>query len=272
MQRILFGLLALGLVAACGGEEKKSPQTYGGEADEACGCGCACGDEEEVASGGVYTADQGTATVRGVVKWDGEAPKRRKIDLGADKYCESCHPDGALSETAIVGPDGGFANVFVTVKSGLRGWKFETPAEAKKLDQVQCTYVPHVLGIQVGQTLEIHNSDPTMHNIHAINASTRRDEFNFAQSKKGAVDKRSFRRPATIAVKCDVHGWMSSTIHVVKHPFYAVTGEDGAFELSGLPAGTYTLEARHEKYGTQTLSVTVADGATAEAAFTFRKS
>jgi plastocyanin len=189
--------------------------------------------------------------------------------MGSEEYCVG--HGTVLSETAIVGADGGLANVFVQVKKGLRGWKFDKGTGTVSLDQKGCMYVPHLLGMQLGQALNIRNSDPIMHNIHAFDFRTGRDVFNFAQTQQGAEQKKTISRAGILQVKCDVHGWMGSYVHVVKHPFFAVTGEDGAFTLAKLPPGEYTIEAWHEKYKTRSQEVSVADGETKEIAFSFSK-
>jgi hypothetical protein len=238
--RILLSILICAVLVGCGGS--KEPSGYGEEMIEE---GCGEDEEEGSGGGGKYTADKGTATVKGVVKFEGKPPRRRPIDMGSEEYCVG-HGE-VLSETAIVGANGGLANVFVQVKKGLRGWKFDK------------------------QALNVRNSDPIMHNIHAFDFRTGRDVFNFAQTQQGSEQKKAISRAGILQVKCDVHGWMSSYVHVVKHPFFAVTGEDGAFTLAKLPPGEYTVEAWHEKYKTRTESVTVGDGETKEIAFSFAK-
>jgi len=267
---VRFPFLLLFLVPllplACGGSEKPAKPAASAPADDAPDEGCG-----EESAGGDYTPDKGTATVKGVVKFEGEPPVRRPVDFGAEEHCAGAHKEPMLSETYIIGGAGGLANVFVQVKGGLTGWKFPAPSGSKVLDQIGCNYVPHVLGLGVNQALLIRNSDPIMHNIHAFNLSTGKDEFNFAQTQKGAEATKKFPRPVVLQVKCEVHGWMGSFVHVVKHPFYFVTGEDGAFALPGLPPGTYDIEAWHEKLGTKSSTVTVADGETKEIAFAFSK-
>ncbi|MBI3268123.1 MAG: carboxypeptidase regulatory-like domain-containing protein [Planctomycetes bacterium] len=213
---------------------------------------------------------QGKATIQGVVKFKGEAPKRRPVDMGSEPDCAALHAEPVLSESVIVNGNGTLRNTFVWVKSGLSGWTFTPPGTPVVLDQKGCGYVPHVLGVQAGQALTIRNGDPLMHNIHSIAAQN--PEFNFAQIK-GAKEKTvTFAAPeVAIEVKCDVHGWMGAYVAVVEHPFFAVTGEDGAFRISGLPAGEYVVEAWHEKLGTRTAKLTVTDGQTVEAAFEFEK-
>jgi plastocyanin len=213
------------------------------------------------------TAAAGSASVSVAVKLEGTAPAATKIKTSADPICQQQHPEGLMSEEVVVGGAGELKNVFVYVKEGLSG-EFPAPAEAVKLDQKGCWYAPHVFGIQVGQTLEIVNSDPTMHNVNA--KPTLNQSFNLAQPKKDMVSKKTFAKPELgVKFKCNVHPWMSAYGHVVAHPFFAVTDAHGAATLSGLPAGTYTLEFWHEKYGAQTQTVTVAEqgAATVSAAF-----
>jgi plastocyanin len=180
-----------------------------------------------------------------------KAPKRRKIDTGADAACHKMHEsEPLLSETVLVNDDGTLRNVFVYVKDGLGDKKFEAPKDPVVLKQVGCRYEPHVFGIMVGQPLKIVNGDDTMHNVHGTPAVNK--EFNFSQAKKGQEDVRSFDTPEVmVPIKCDVHGWMNCYGGVLTHPFFAVTGDGGTFELKGLPAGKYTIVAWHEKYGTQ---------------------
>ena len=130
-------------------------------------------------------------------------------------------------------------------------------------------YKPRVLGIQVGQTLDIVNGDDTLHNIHAVPMIN--GEFNKAQQFKGFRNQHVFStKEVMVPFKCDVHKWMSAYVGVLDHPFYAVTTADGRFELKGLPPGTYTVEAWHEKLGTQTQTITIAEKQTSDVAFTFK--
>ncbi len=227
----------------------------------------------DVAAGGAeWSPEKGTATVKGTVKFEGDAPPRRTIDVGAEKFCVQRRENDPLrSETFVVGADGGLANVFVQVTSGLENWKFPDATGEIVLDQTGCQYVPHLLVAQTGQTLKVKNSDPIMHNVHGVNRKTEKDEFNWAQTKAGLEDTKDLKKAGHVAIKCDVHGWMGANLWIVKHPFFAVTGEDGAFELPKLPPGTYTIEAWHEseKLGKKTQSVTVADGETKEIVFKF---
>jgi plastocyanin len=182
-----------------------------------------------------------------------------------------CKPDPAAptSEALLVGPGGGLQNVFVYVKDGLGARTYATPTTPVRLDQRGCRYVPHVFGVQVGQTVQIANSDPTLHNVHAVPAANR--EFNFGQPATVPPAPRVFDKPEVmVPFRCDVHSWMNAYAGVLPHPFFAVTPADGTFEIKGLPPGSYTIEAWHEQLGTQTQSVTVAADAPAKVAMSFK--
>jgi len=214
---------------------------------------------------------QAEGTISGTIKLEGPAPQRRAIPMAADPKCVEANPDGRLGEVFVVGADGGMANVFVYVKDGLGDKKFEAPKEPVVVDQHGCMYNPHVLGIMVGQSLEIRNSDTTLHNVHALPKNS--NQFNSAMPMKGMTIKKRFSAPEIMVhTKCDVHPWMSAYIGVVDNPFYAVSGTDGSYKISGLPAGTYTIEAWQEKLGTKTATVTVTDGGTATADFSYAMS
>ncbi len=208
-------------------------------------------------------------TVSGKMAFDGAAPGRKKLDMNADPVCASKHKEAVLSEAVVVNGNGTLKNVFVYVKKGLEGKKFPVPPTPVVLDQHGCQYVPHVLGMQAGQSLKILNNDGTLHNIHPRPKVNK--EFNLAMPKFLKEKAVTFDKPETIIpVKCDVHPWMQSYIGVLDHPFFAVTGDGGTFELKGLPAGKYTIEAWHEVCGAQTQEVTVAEGGTASVNLTFK--
>ena len=189
-----------------------------------------------------------------------------EIAMDADPYCETAHSEPVSTQKVVVA-DGNLANVFVYVKEGLSG-SFPAPSESKLLDQSGCQYVPHVSAVQVGQTMVIRNSDETLHNVHALPSANA--EFNNGQPFQGMELEHAFDSvEVMVPLKCDVHPWMASYIAVLDHPFYAVSGADGGFSISGLPPGDYVLEAWHEELGTQTLSVSVTADAAAEAGFDF---
>jgi len=211
----------------------------------------------------------GSAAITGTVQFSGTAPAPAKIKMDADPQCLLQHQGAVLAQEVVVNANGTLKNVFVYVKTGLEGKTFPSPSAAAKLDQHGCLYEPHVLGVQVNQPLEILNSDATLHNVNC--KPTKSKPFNIAQPTKGMKSTKTFTAPE-IMVKCacNVHPWMATYLGVLDHPFFSVSGEDGRFTLSGLPAGQYTVEAWHEKYGTQTQSVSVGDGETKSVDFTFQ--
>lgn len=210
---------------------------------------------------------QAGGEIKGKISLDGAAPARRPVKMAADPKCEEANPDGRLGEVYVVN-DGAVQNVFVYVKEGVSG-THETPSAPVKIDQNGCMYIPHVVGAMVGQTIEILNSDPTLHNVHSLPENSK--QFNSAMPMKGMTIKKKFTAPEImVRMKCDVHPWMSAYVGVLDHPFFAVSGADGTFTISGLPTGEYTIEAWHEKMGTQTQKVTVSDGGAATADFTFK--
>lgn len=213
-------------------------------------------------------AVQGGATVTGRVKFTGAKPANAKIDMSEEPPCHEKHKTPATAQT-VVGGAGVLGNVFVYVKSGLPAdAKYAAPATPVVLDQNGCEYTPHVLGVQVGQNLEIRNSDPVLHNIKAKAVKNR--PFNISQPTAGMKTNRTFAASEVmVALECNVHGWMNASLAVLPHPFFATSGLDGSFTIKGLPPGTYTLEAWHEKYGVQTATVTVAGTESKTAAFTF---
>jgi plastocyanin len=203
------------------------------------------------------------ATITGTVTLDGKPPAPEPINLASDAYCAK---QGAKTTKTFVVDGSGLQNVFVYVKDGLGDLKFPVPTMPAVLDQRSCWYEPRVLGIQVGQPLEILNSDETLHNIHALPMANR--EFNRGSPLKGVKATTTFTTPEVmVPFKCDVHKWMNAWIGVVGHPFYATSGAGGTFSLKGLPPGTYTIEAWHEKLGTMTQTVTL--GAKETKAITF---
>jgi plastocyanin len=227
--------------------------------------GCGGGSQESSAPAttaapaapGAAKIDPSTAgDVKGTVTLTGAAPKNEPIRMNADPVCVKEAKGPQSQETFMVSGDGKLANVFVYVKDGLGKHVYDPPSGNVTLDQKGCRYTPHVFGVRVGQPIEIVNSDPTLHNIHATPKSN--PEFNNGQPIQGMKMTTTFKaREVMVPFKCDVHGWMNAYVGVLDHPFFAVTKEDGSFELKGLPPGTYTIEAWHEKLGATTQSVTL---------------
>jgi plastocyanin len=208
-------------------------------------------------------------TVSGKVVFAGAAPARADLDMSANPSCARMHPSPAKSEEVIVNPNGTLRNVLVRVKSGLAPATWAVPSAPVVMDQSGCIYQPHVAGVMAGQGVEFRNSDMTNHNIHPL--SKINPPWNESQPPKGDPKLKTFaREEISIPVKCNVHPWMRAYIGVVSHPFFAVTGDDGSFAITGLPPGTYTLEAWHEKYGVQEQTVTVAPKETKAVDFSYK--
>ena len=234
----------------------------------------ACGgDEKEAAPAGpppgalrVDVAKAGNVTGR--IVFEGAPPENPPVKIASDAACLREHPEGLRLETFVV-KDGGLDNVFVYVKDGLGNYYFETPTEAVKLDQKGCRYTPHVFGARVGQPIEISNSDETLHNVHAMPNVNR--EFNFGQHIKGMKNTEVFTtREVMVPLTCNVHSWMKAYAGILDHPYFAVSSDGGKFELKDLPAGTYTVEAWHEKLPVQTQTVTIGEKETKQISFTFK--
>lgn len=214
--------------------------------------------------------DPATAgNIKGVVLFEGEVPENLELPM-SEPACARVHSGGAKMNKVLV-TDGKLANVFVHVESGLTGYEFP-PAEGEVvINQNGCIYDPLVVGARTGQNVTFLNSDPVLHNIHTFPKEN--DGANFAMPNQGMRTTKTFDYPEVmVPIKCDVHPWMRAYIGVVEDPYFAVTGEDGAFELKGLPPGAYTIEIWHEQYGTQTQDVQVGEKQTAEMTFTVKGS
>ena len=193
------------------------------------------------------TVPAGTGVIRGVVKFIGTAPMPKVV--GGD-CCAGSSP--AMDESLVVNPNGSMKNIVVYLKDGpnLAG---PAPVDAL-LTQRNCQYEPHVLAIRTGQNLVVTSHDATLHNVHIqcdVNSSQ-----NFSEAL-GATHTVTFSQPELVRIKCDVHAWMTGYAYVFDHPCFAVTGEDGKFEIAHLPAGKYRLVAWQEKLGMQEMDVTV---------------
>jgi hypothetical protein len=211
----------------------------------------------------------GSGTIKGTVKLTGTPPQNPPIDMNEEPDCKSRHSGTPRQPIVVTGPGGGLGNVFVYVKAGVpEGARYSAPPESIELDQEGCLYEPHVFGLLAGQVLKIKNSDPVLHNIKAMAKVNR--PFNISQPTAGMETERTFNTPEVmIPFECNVHGWMHAYAGVLSHPFFATTGADGSYTIERLPPGTYTIEFWHERFGTQTASVTVASDETKTADFTY---
>lgn len=211
------------------------------------------------------------ATISGLVKFDGVAPDLPSIKMDADPSCMKKHAMAPKVEVLLLGAGNTMGNVVVSIKSGLTQKSFPTPKDAVVVDQNGCMYSPHVIVAMKDQPIKFRNSDGILHNIHALPKVN--TAFNFAMpgSLTMSPDKAFSKSEDPFRIKCDVHPWMGAWIRIMEHPFYAVTSADGKFTLNNVPAGTYLIEAWHEKLGAQTASVTVGAGDTKTLSFAFKK-
>jgi hypothetical protein len=201
--------------------------------------------------------DEGSGVIAGKVSFIGSPPPPRKVKLTADPKCAEIHK-GGLDVQPVRVTGGGLAEVLVHVKSGITG-SYPAPSAPVLLDQVGCQYQPRMVAIMVGQPLRVRNSDDTLHNIHP--RPTANKEFNAGQPRKGMETTKTFDAPELmIPTGCDVHPWMRAYISVLSNPFFAVTREDGSYEIKGLPDGDYELEAVHNELGSVSVRISVRQG------------
>lgn len=223
-------------------------------------------------SDSVLSAKQaaGSSAINGRVLFKGPAPVPKLINLHQDAACAGERKEQVYAEDVVLNSDSSLVNVFVYISEGLALQQDAAPVEPKILDQHYCRYSPHVLGIQVGQTLKILNSDPTFHNVHA--AAQKNKAFNLGMSKVEKVKTRTFdQMEVMIPLRCNVHPWMSAYIGVVNHPFYSVTDSTGSFKLQAVPAGEYVMTAWHEVFGRVEQKIKLAEKETKTLEFIFTR-
>ncbi len=258
--------LAAVLAAGCGGKDDDDEDRP--KSSRAAGASKEGAAAPAASAAGPVAGATGAASITGKIVFEGAVPVPEKYKMSADAFCAKAHPGDVAKQDIEIGPDRGIADVFVYVKSGISG-TYPPPATAATIDQKGCRYTPHVFGVVAGQNIDILNSDPTLHNIHSL--PEKNEPFNLAMPVQGMKYTKKFDQPEVmIRIKCDVHGWMSAYCGVLSHPFFAVTAADGTYTIKNLPAGTYTIEAWHEKLGTQTQQVTVGAQESKTAAFTFK--
>lgn len=239
----------------------------------------ACGEEkppQKPVSTPVDTARCGS--LRGVVRLEGTPPKRRVVSM-SDATCkrESEAVIGAevLEERCVATPDPSgtghtLKDAFVWISKGLEGRTFAWPDTPVVLDQKGCMFTPHVVGAMTWQEVNLRNSDPVAHNVSYAKATANRP-FNVTLGSAGASETKRFGKPeSAMRFACDVHPWMDAYVHVVPHPHFAVTTNDGRFEIGraggtpSLPEGDYVVSVWTQAFGTKEIPVKVVAGATTD--------
>jgi len=197
-------------------------------------------------------------TIKGTVIFEGQPPPREPLRRDTDPYCAKIARD---SEDVIV-TKGKLKDVLVRVKNGTAG-KHAAPKTPVLLDQKECMYTPRVVGVVAGQSIAVRNSDGTFHNVHGKLGT--KNLWNKPHAPKDAdlALPASSTAGDVVDIVCDVHPWMHSYAVVQDHPFFAVTKDDGTFEIAGLAPGTYTLEAWHPTLGAKSMTVKIGKGAKA---------
>lgn len=241
------GLLAIAL--ACGGKSTPPPAPP--------------------ATASVDPATAGTVTA--TVTFEGAVPEPGMITITGDPKCVS--ENGAPQqpeERIVVGDNQALKNVFVYVTDGLGNFTFPVPTEAVLLDQDKCRYTPRVVGVRVGQPLQVRNSDPLLHNVRSNGVINQ--AFNKSTPVEGMIFAHTFAtKEVMVPFKCDVHGWMSAYVGVVDNPYFGTTAADGTVVLPNLPPGTYTLEAWHEALGTRAQQITIGAKESKNVSFSFTR-
>jgi hypothetical protein len=214
----------------------------------------ACGGGSCPERGAPTPLDHGTTgSIVGAVTFHGDPPPATPVPL--DRSCGALH-QGPVTAGDVLVKDHRVQNAFVYIREGLGDRVFPQPTTALEIDQKGCLFAPRVAAAETCQEIVFLNSDPVLHNVHGFPKSS--GAWNFSLSQAGS--RRSVRVPAPeamIRVGCDVHPWMQSYVGVVNHPYFAVTGADGAFTLKDVPPGDYVVASWHERFGTREQRVKV---------------
>ncbi|HJT53182.1 MAG TPA: carboxypeptidase regulatory-like domain-containing protein [Candidatus Angelobacter sp.] len=257
MKNILASFLLLLVFAGCKSQPSSQPSSSNSSSNTA--------EAAPPSSAPVATPDLANAgSIKGAVDFKGALPRVPTIDMTADPMCpQTAQP----AETAVV-KNGKLANVFVYVKEGAPAGPYPVPSEPVVLDQKNCRYSPHMMGVMAKQPFKITNTDQADHNIHDM--PSKNPAWNETQMPTDKPIVKSFTTPEMmIALQCNQHPWMRAYVNVMSNPYYAVTGPDGSFEIKNLPPGEYTLAAVHEKFGEKTMKVKVEPKQAAKADFEF---
>ena len=253
-RRLALGGVVLAL-AACSAPPPETPPAGPDAAGPPAAVDVPSGPEQFVDPGA------GQGTIVGRIHLAGRAPGNRVIRMGLDPACvEATRDELVIQEEVMTSEDGGLANVFVRLEGRFPETSVPSvPADPVEVEQRGCVYRPRVVGVRVGQTLGVRNSDDILHNVHSYSAGP--NGFNISQPRAGMVHQAQLAEESgMVELKCDLHRWMIVYVGVVSHPYFDVTGGDGRFRIEHVPAGARTIQIWHERYGTQSLAVEVEDG------------
>jgi plastocyanin len=200
----------------------------------------------------VAAANVSAATIKGNVRYSGTRVEKKTFPVTIDQYlCGKEKEAGDL----VLSSANGIRNVVVALHGVPAGSKAPVNAASAKMDQKQCVFVPRVVVVPVGGTVEFLNSDRLLHNVRG--GGKENPPFNRAQPHARTI-AIGFKSPEVLRVDCDLHSWMRGWIVVAEHPFYTVTNEEGEFVFENIPPGKYKLQAWQEILGRVNQEVTVA--------------
>ncbi len=189
--------------------------------------------------------------IAGTVVFTGEVDEHRKVPITIDQYICGKEKD---AEDIVLGPHRGVRSAVVWLSNPPPGARWENPPAKVEMDQKGCVFVPRVVIVPTGGTVEFLNSDRLLHNLHST--SNTNPSFNRTQPK-GRTIPIVFTKADIVRVGCDLHSWMRGWVVVADHPYYAITDDAGAFSIPNVPAGKYTLQLWHETLGTRSREVVV---------------
>jgi len=200
---------------------------------------------------------QGWGNIKGQVVWGGKGlPEAKKLEVNKDQ--QHCLSKGPIESDELVvdKATGGVANVMVWLAPVNKGANIPihpdlkaVPKQKVTIDQPCCMFVPRITMMREGQTLVIKNPAPVPHNSRLTGKADRNGTKNpnIPPGSQVQFELKSEDRP--LLLQCDIHGWMGGRVAVFDHPYYALTGKDGTFEIKNAPSGNYKIYLQHEKAG-----------------------